>query len=173
MSVRARFAGGAALTAALLVVGCQGGNPNAPARVTGRVTYGGNPVTGGSVTFYYKDGVQLTFVIDPDGTYEAIDVPAGDVTVTVETESVNPDNPANKKGDYGMTGGGMGAKYGRKGPVAKAPKGKGAQSSPIPEGATSEVAYIKIPKKYSDPKASGLSASIKDGKQTHNFELTD
>ena len=97
MSVRLRLAGGAALFAAMVLTGCKPSNPNAPAKVTGKVTYNGSAVTGGSVSFHYKDGGKVSAPIGSDGTYSAIDIPTGDAMVTVETESINPEN---KKTEY-------------------------------------------------------------------------
>jgi hypothetical protein len=173
MNTRLRFGGATALLVALLLVGCQR-NPNAPASVNGKVTYNGGPVTGGSVSFHFKDGVRFDAPIRGDGTYLAIDIPAGDATVTVETESINP---ANKKTDYNSPPG-AGMKAGMYGKGA-APKpsaggsGKGAKMSPAPDGAGGDSVYMKIPPKYADKEKSGLTVAIKEGKQTSNFELTD
>jgi len=175
MNIRLRLGGAAALMVALLLVGCQR-NPNAPASVNGKVTYNGGPVTGGSVSFHFKDGVRFDAVIRGDGTYFLTDIPAGEATVSVETESINP---ANKKTDYSSPPGVgmMGGKYGGK---AAAPKpspggsGKGAKMSPAPDGAAGgDSVYMKIPSKYADKDKSGLSVTLKEGKQTSNFELTD
>jgi hypothetical protein len=171
MKTQTRLGGAAALLATLLLTGCKENNPNAPARVHGKVTYNGSPVTGGSVTFHFKEGGPVTMGISEDGTYSAVDIPAGEAVVTVETESINP---ATKHSSYGSTGGGMSGMYGKKSAVKKAPEGKGEKASPAPEGtAASQLVYVKIPKKYSAPATSGLSVTLKPGSQTHNIPLTD
>jgi hypothetical protein len=147
-----------------LVSGCVK-NPNAPAQVSGTVTYNGQPLKGGMLTLHSKDAGVYSAGIRSDGTYSATDLPAGEMVVTVETESVNP----NKKTP--QYGGGRGA-----------PPPKGAGPQPYkPPGAPADAGtkgpdpaeYVKIPAKYADPKKSGLTVTLSQGRQTHNFELTD
>src|SRR5262249_50914115 len=100
----------------------------------------------------------------------AFDVQDGEMTVTVETESINPDK---KVQEYkGGSGAGPGKMYGK---VAGggAVKGKGAPLSPTPEGASVATQYMKIPAKYKDPASSGLSAPLKKGGQKPAFALPD
>jgi len=108
MQLAARFAGASLLLGALLLVGCKATNPNAPARVTGRVTYNGSPVTGGTIHFHSADGADVPIGIGPDGTYQAFDIPDGDMVVTVETESINPEK---KPPEYRGGNAGGAAKY--------------------------------------------------------------
>jgi hypothetical protein len=140
----------------VLAIGCDKANPHAPASVTGKVTYKGNPVTAGTVTFNpNSEGPFSSASLNEDGTYTINEAPAGDFTVTVDTESFNPDR---KKATYGPGGAGAGA------------------TSPPPAGvktATPTGKYVKIPKKYSDPKASPLTAKLGAGKQTVNFPLEE
>jgi hypothetical protein len=174
MSTQTRLGGAVALFAAFLLLGCKQTNPNAPARVSGKVTYNGSPVTGGSVTFHFKEGGPITMGISEDGSYSGTDIPAGDAVVTVETESINPDKKHTTYGAVGGVGSGPAAMYGKRSPVRKAPEGKGEKESPAPEGATTaNLVYVKIPKKYSDPATSGLTVTLKPGNQTHNIALTD
>jgi hypothetical protein len=63
------------------VVGCGDSGPPT-GKVTGKVTYNGNPVNGGSVFFALKKGGAGTGTIAEDGTYTA-QVPLGEATVTV------------------------------------------------------------------------------------------
>jgi len=158
--------------AALVVIGCTPTNPNAPARVTGRVTYNGSPVTGGSITFHPKDGgAPFTVGIAADGNYSAFDVRDGDMTVTVETESINPNK---KMQEYkGGSASGPGKMYGKVSGGGGAPGGKGAPLSPTPEGASVATQYMKIPDKYKDAATSGLTVTLKKGEQKHDFPLTD
>lgn len=167
------------LAGLLVVLGCGPSNPNAPARVTGRVMYNGSPVTGGTLTFHTKEGGQIPLGIAADGTYSAVDVPEGDIVVTVETESLNPNR---KMPEYkGGTGSGPAAMYGKGkfgpqggGPSGSgAPGGKGAQLGPAPEGVNIATTYMKIPDKYAKPETSGLTVTLKKGEQVKDFELTD
>ena len=97
MRIPARLSGATLLlvAAGALVLGCKSENPNAPGRVSGKVTYNGQPVTGGTVTFHSKkDGAKIPVSISSDGRYSAFDIPDGEMDVTVETESLNPDREA-------------------------------------------------------------------------------
>jgi len=67
-----------------LMAGCQA-NPQAPAHISGTVTYKGSYAS----------------PLGPNGAYEVRDVPKGALVVTVETESVNPKK---KQQDYGGKG---------------------------------------------------------------------
>src|SRR4051812_14883480 len=85
-----------------LVAGCVK-NRQAPAKVSGSVTYKGNPVPAGNIAFHSDKGTYRAS-LGEDGTYEIADVPIGELVVTVETGSYDP----NKKApDYG---GGKGSK---------------------------------------------------------------
>jgi len=150
------------LTLAFFIVGCDSGGSNKqfPAKVTGKITYNGNAIKAGTIAFLPAGGsAPLKFSISADGSYNAPDLPEGPMTVTVETESVNP---AQKQHTYGGKGG--------KGP----PGGKGP-SSYLPEGAVTAAPdlYVKIPAKYADPAKSGLSTTLKKGTQTFDIKLTD
>lgn len=136
-----------------LVAGC-GSNKSTPSKITGHVKYKGDPVTGGSITFYADKGGAYPALIDPDGTYSIADVPAGPMKVSIETDSIKN---RDKKVTYGDN------------------RGHVQQMSPSPEGAEAGVPpkYVKIPPKYKDPQTSGLTYDVKYGKQSKDFELTD
>ncbi|HZT79836.1 MAG TPA: hypothetical protein VFA26_06430, partial [Gemmataceae bacterium] len=124
-----------------------------------------------TIRFYPKDGGMYTAVIRPDGKYEAPDLPVGEMAVTIETESANPNR---KTPDYNSPGGGGMGMYGKAGGGAPQQKDRAMKMSPIPEGAPkAEGAYVKIPAKYADKSTSGLSVTLNKGKQTKDFALTD
>jgi hypothetical protein len=139
---------------------CGPKNPNAPGKVSGVVTYKGEILKSGNVTFHV--GEQKTgynAAIDTDGKYQAFDLPTGTHVVTIETESLNPDR---KVPTYG----------------ARQGKGKGGMSEQAammgaPDPKMLAERFRAIPKKYADPKTSGLSVTIKQGVQTVNFDLVD
>jgi hypothetical protein len=177
MLLRARGGAAACLIAAILaLVGCQsGGNNQFPAKVSGKVTYNGALVTGGTITFHGGDGTPYEEAITPEGTYKFVNLPEGTMTVTIETESFNP----NKKQEaYRSGGGGQAAMYAKSGGGGggrvdkSAPKG-GAPKSPYLGEPSGGPVYVKIPDKYRDKAKSGLSVTLKKGDQTQNFELTD
>jgi len=148
----------AAVTLCVLAVGCGSKNPNAPARVSGQVLYKGSPVPGGAIAFHTEQKTVYATRLDDNGAYEVLDVPAGPLTVTVETESANP---SKKVAAYGGDKGAKG--YAER--LAK--EGKAAQ------GKSNSGKYRKIPAKYADPKTSRLSVTLDTGSNKQNFELTD
>lgn len=126
---------------ALASAGCGSGGP-AMARVSGKVTYKGQPVTKGLITFQAAspDGRNATSPIGPDGSYNLqTEAPGdgaqlGDYTVAVSTRE-------EEVLDYIPT-------------------------KPVPPKRST-------PEKYEDPKTSGLTATVKGGSNTQNFDLTD
>lgn len=167
----------------LPLLGC--GGSSTPAAVQGKVTLDGAPVTGGSISFHSATG-DYTGPIAADGTYSIGDIPAGEMTVTVETESINPDKKAppvygSRTAGGGTPGGGGGSpKPGSGGGppmgAAKGPDGKPyqAEGSPKPEGApvAEKGTYVKIDAKYNDKDKSGIKKTLNAGKQTIDIELT-
>jgi len=141
-----------------LMAGCSGGTKSA--NISGKVTYKGQPVTGGTINLVPADGkVESAFVITikPDGSFAASDVPPGAKKVFIETESVK----LIPSGGYNQPGGG--------GKVPDEHKGKQFEvdTSNLPK-------YVQIPKKYGDINTSGLTWDIAKGKQEpKTFELVD
>lgn len=142
------------------VVGCGGGgNPLAPASVSGSVSYKGKTVTGGSISFVTPTGTPYSSAISVDGTYAVADLPTGEMIVVVETESVNPEVKAASGKDADRRNAMMGARTGPNG------QSGGGGSSGL------EAKYIKIPEKYSKSKTSPLTYMVKNGRQVHPVEL--
>jgi len=171
MVIRSRIIGGGLLIAAFVTLGCESHSPF-PAKLSGKVTYKGEPLGGGTMAFYTADGQVISTDIRSDGTYVSTNLPEGTLTVTIETESVNPNK---SQPEYRSPGAGPAAMH--RGPTAPpgAPKG-GAPKSPIPDSApvtASPSTYVKIPAKYSDKTKSGLTITLKKGDQKHDFDLTD
>jgi hypothetical protein len=134
-----------ALSAALLT-GCGGSSKTAV--VSGKVSYKGRPVTGGTIKFIPADnGPPSLGPINPDGTFSFGGVPFGTMQIGIDTESVR--NAA--RADYTKTG--------------KAPPG--TQMPP----STPHAAYVPLPKKYADPKTSGLTWDLKRGNLTKDIDL--
>jgi len=147
-----RLASTAAAALLLAVLGCSGGSTVNV--LEGRITYKGADVTGGTINFYPASGGPIPGFIKPDGTYVASDVPPGEVTVTIETESVK------NTGKPTMPAGG------------KAPPG--GDAGKYPGGAIQGAgAYVRIPLKYGDRKQSPLKFDVGKGKIAKDFELID
>jgi hypothetical protein len=157
----------------LAALGCSPGK----ATVSGKVTYNGKAVPGGTVMFRPADSRQnaVSVELDAEGNYSAI-LPEGEVTVLVDNRELEP-QPS--WGPVALPPG-LPADLGRKlGGKAKAPDG------PAPEVDPSKTAdapptrrsgrYVKIPDKYYTLETSGLKFTVKGGgaDQMQNFDLTD
>jgi hypothetical protein len=142
-----------------LAAGCR--SSQTPAKVSGRVTYKSESLKGGEIAFHSDQGTYRTS-INQDGTYEISDLPAGAQTVTVETESLNPDKKAK------IPGGARGAASMNERLAAERKGGFG------PPSREEQLArYTKIPAKYAKVDTSDLKITLEKGKQTQNFELKD
>jgi len=144
--------------------GCGGGgNPAAPASISGAVTFKGKPVTGGTVAFYTQAGgaAGTSCGIDSDGTYSISDVPAGELIVVVETDSANPEH---------KQAGGKDADKRTK-MMGERTRLDGTPAAGGPATSASEGKYVKIPEKYSKPKTSPLTYTAKAGRQVYNIEM--
>lgn len=142
------------LFGALVAMGC-GKSTSTPASATGKISYKGTTVGGGSIAFVTADGARYSSPIKGDGTYTVSQLPVGEMTVTIETDSANKDR---KDPNYG---GGMA-------------KG-GPTGSPRPDTAKADAggSYVKIPAKYKDAKTSGLKVSLTASKNSKDFDLAD
>ena len=157
---RVRLLFGALLAATLALVGCAK-NSFAPAKISGSVTYKGQPIKGGTMAFHTSDGVTYAAKLSSDGTYSATDIPEGELVVTIETESINPARKAaamGKDGDKRM----------KMGMGQPPPAGRGGG----PEADQTQF-YVKIPEKFSKPNSSPLSVVVKSGRNVKDLEITD
>ena len=134
------------LVVSLHALGCGGSTGS----VSGKVLYKDTPLKGGFVTFVTADNKSFKAEIGEDGSYSIVEkMPAGDVKISVETESLKPSPgarsyapPADYKGDYKP-----------------------------PDSAAAAKRYIKIPDKYASADTSGLKLTIKGGKQEFDIKL--
>lgn len=131
-----------ALLAVLLIVGCGGG----PASVAGKVTSGGKPVVRGSVVFLTAANQAVSAEIQPDGSYQISEMPAGPVKVAVSS----PEQPgaSNEKGGRVMPG---------------------ARREKASAGPT--TGWFPIPGKYSDPDNSGLNTTLNPGANIYDIKV--
>lgn len=156
MSRRGTFAKG--LVAGLLMAslgGCSGTDPDLPklAKVSGKVTYNGKPVTKGSVIFTPvagdkgdASGQVATGQIGADGSYELTTFNTGDgavigqhtVTIEAPSEDINKLNQ---------------------------PKEDGTIAYILPKPA--------VPEKYTKPSSSPLKQTVVEGANVFNLELSD
>jgi hypothetical protein len=139
-----------------LALGC--GQSRTPARLQGEVKYNGQLVKGGTIQFHSKEfGIFQTTIRD-NGTYAMSDLPAGEVVVTIETESVNPDREI--------------PQYGGK-PAAPDGGAAAKKAGVPPPPAANKGNYVHIPERYRDPAQSGLTVTLGSGSQTQNFDLKE
>jgi hypothetical protein len=128
-------------------IGCGGPSTGT---VTGKVKYKDTYLKGGTVAFVNeekKDTKQGG--IAEDGTYTIEKIAAGNVKITVETETLRQQSRA---------------------PVNAPPPGAGGDFKPASNKDMSKR-YVEIPKKYADLGSSGLIFTVKPGKQEHEIKL--
>ena len=148
----ARFV--AALTVFLCLTALTGCGDSSKAAVSGKVTYKGAPVTGGTLTLYPTSGTPFPVNINANGTFNASDAPIGQMGVSIST-----DNVVSFQG-YQMP------------PGVQPPKDVNSPAQPNIDTSNAPK-KVEIPAKYKDPKTSGLTWDVKGGKQSKDFELTD
>lgn len=166
-SVRA-FAGLALALLFPVLTGCSPGT----GKVSGKVTYKGQPVPGGLVTFRPIDGRQnsVTAELDAEGRYSAV-LPAGEVLVSIDNRELEP-RP--------IIAGGVPSGLPLSPEVRAKLSGKAAPPA-APEGGqqTGEEVrrpsgrYVPIPEKYYMAETSGLKFTVKGSDQPYDIELTD
>jgi hypothetical protein len=150
------------------VLGC-GTKSRTPGEIKGVVKYNGQLVKGGTIRFQSNDEGTYGGSIHEDGSYSVVEVAPGDMVVTIETESANPEieTPV-----YDAAQGVEGAKS----PQAMMDKRRQAGMQ-VPGSASGPEKkrenYVKIPAKYGDPNQSGLKVTVGKGTLTKDFDLTD
>jgi len=146
-----------ALAAVLGAAGC--GLGSSTGTVTGKVTYKGNVVKGGTVTFVSAPGKpSASVVIQEDGSYEIPSIATGPVKICVDTSGLRP----RAKG----AGGPPPAKSYGPPPGSDGPGGY--RVTPSEDGSKN---YVAIPENYADAEKSGLTYTVTGGKQEHNISL--
>jgi hypothetical protein len=142
----------------VLALGFAGCSPNKPGAVTGKVTYKGKAVTGGTMKLYPVSGkIDIPVTLKHDGTFVSTNIPPGDYKVTVETESVKNAPDPNRIGFEIKD---------RKLPKDVQPRKFDTSGLPRP-------AYVEIPRKYADLKTTDLTLKIAQGKKDIVLELKD
>jgi hypothetical protein len=125
--------------------------------VTGTVTFDGQKLEAGTVTFFGPNGEVLRkSAIALDGTYKVEDIPVGPVVITVAT---TPPPPA------------MG---GRNPNLPPPPAGMPVADPNVPRTSVLPQVgkYTPIPERYKRMQDSGLGCTVHAGTQTHDIPLT-
>jgi hypothetical protein len=124
----------------LFILGC----PGSVGTVSGKVYYGGKPLSGGTVTFYPEKGGGFVAGVGSDGSYMVVNVPAGGVKIAVQV----PQAPPRRRPDKG-----------------------GGKQAPGYEKEIQEHSAAPVPAEYADPGKSGLSLTVERGRQTHDIRI--
>lgn len=128
-----------------MLVGCGGGRGS----VQGTVTLGGKPIVYGTVTIVGSDGIANQAVINPDGTYEILDIAAGECKVGVASP-----NPAKAEAATAAMVASKRSGMNKANPPVQAP------TTNIPNG------WFPIPENFADPETSNITVTVKRGKST-------
>jgi hypothetical protein len=147
--------------ALLLFAGCGGG----AGEITGQVTYNGEPIPVGRITFLSETGNQeviTAYIIR--GKYTVPSCPTGPAKVTIE--SLQPPSPEILQGTKTLA---------LPGPGGKNPAG-GMKAAEIPPALREladgpPVKYMPIPLTYANPETSNLKYEVRRGSQGKDFLL--
>lgn len=139
-------------------IGC-GSRSKAKATVKGKVAFGKQHLTAGTVQFYGPDNTFASATIDKNGNYQLNDAPVGPVKIVVSVPSLPP--------------GGLRTMM----PGAKTVKDKGSVDPEDPGRKISIMGdmpdkVVNIPPKYGNVETSGLTFTVEKGEQTHDITLT-
>src|SRR5262249_46711285 len=118
-----------------------------------------------SITFHLETGGIISHALSEEG-YTLAELPEGPVTVTIETETANPD-AKKATANYNAPG-----QKGADNPT-DAYRKRMQEMGKVPEGPTNTGVYVKIPDKYSKKDKSPLKVTLAKGNNEFNFDLTD
>jgi hypothetical protein len=121
-------------------------------KVSGKITYKGEPLHTGKVMITAANGWVGASLINEDGTYSIPNVPPGPAKIAVDTQYSDPVplSPA--------------ARQHKKRPPPP------PEAMKVPSGLTIHPP-VKIPDKYKQPETSGLTLEVTGGRQTFDINL--
>jgi len=167
----------------VLVTGCGGDKRS---KVSGVVTYKNDAVKGGNV-YLTNDSASFSSPIQLDGNYVVTDIPPGTYTVTIETETINPDKGTAAGGKVpgkasgapqvgpGSKGEKMNQEYAEKMGKHGGGGGGGGEAGGFGAAPIEELRkkYVKIPAKYGSKLTSGLTVEVGNGIVVKDLPLAD
>jgi hypothetical protein len=157
MAIKSTIRPGSVLVLCLLVPGCGASTGT----VTGKVSYQGETLGGGTVVFYAPGKATVTASIGPDGTYTISNIPSGTVRIAVETKSAMPasfNSPVSAAAVMAKP---------LPPPDAIPPEARAMR----PGGQQSGGKYVAIPADFGDLEKSNLSLKVTGGDQHFDIEL--
>ena len=138
----------------LAAIGC-----SSEGSISGKVTYQGRTVTGGTIIFTSPEGSSSSSIAE-DGTYSIARMKTGPAKIAVETKSAQGAiSTAPKAGGDPKKGGGKNVEF--------PPEAAKSSYAGTPRTTKAE----KIPEHYEDPDKSGLTYIVKGGPQEYDVEL--
>jgi hypothetical protein len=143
----------AAIFLSILLSGC---GPSLGS-LSGKVTYRGKELTSGTVLLLGSDGVPLSALIGPDGSYRFDSVPIGPARLGVSSPA--PVVEKQKINNWS------------RGRAQVKPGVQVANRASAPKAGAS--GWFPIPAKFAAPETSGLACAIKGAGDTHQIEMRD
>ncbi len=161
----------------LVVCGCAGKNDSDRVQLTGKVSYKGNPVTGGDVTLHPMSpskGTPTNLKIGADGILTITGVDPGEYKMVINTDSVKAagSGPAPSLP-------GKGSSDTVKAPPSGMPQppkdlaGSGSGPKIESTNTSKQPVFVAIPTKYKAVGTTPLTITLVKGKQEKDFELVD
>lgn len=179
----------ASIFVSLLVFAAGCGSGDKKSKVTGIITYKNEPVKGGNIYLTNDAGGSFSSPITMEGAYTITDIVPGTYSVTVDTESVNPDRKSTAaaagRNPNAPNAAGINAPGGKASELNKEYSDRMGKSAPAANdagsgggfGAPSKEEllkrYTKIPGKYGSKLTSGLTFDVGNGTTTKDFPLAD
>lgn len=137
------------------------------ASVSGKVSYNGKALKGGSVSFVSSEGLPSdSGAIGEDGSYKVPNITSGKYKVCVDTSYLMA---ASSKGPPMVASPAIKSKAPPKDAVV--PEGYKPSSPADMAAAANAKKFVKIPSKYMDATQTDLSIDIKGGSQTYDIDL--
>jgi hypothetical protein len=150
-----------ALLGMVILLGCSSERHFPTGQVTGKITYKGQPVPGGTIMFISTSeaGDFGGGAIKEDGTYDVPKAPAG--TCKIQMQVKTGGSPAIPPQQLAMM----------KREIQKAKEAGVKVPEDLKLDGTKKKATFDFPRKYSDVSSSGLTMEVTTGTQEKNWEL--
>jgi hypothetical protein len=143
------------------------------AKLSGKVTYKGTALKGGTVTFI-PDGSGETFstTIQEDGSYAFQQIKTGKYKVCVDTASVKPGGATTGPAYAGKAAGAVDKSKIKNTPPPDANVPEGYRTvDPFSGAAEAAKRYTPIPPEYGKPETTKLTYEVKGGAQQYDIPL--